>query len=234
MGALHVLSGGAARGLIAKLREDFQRQTGRTIEARFGAVGLMRDRLLAGEACDVLILTQALIEELVVAGRVLPDSARALGLVRTGVAVRSGEPVPCVETPQALKAALLAARAVYFADPAKTRAGTHLMQVVQRLGLMPELASKLRFFANGSTALQTLCEAEPADARGVLVCTHMTEILATPGVQCAGVLPKSFELATVYIAAITARSEQALAARVLIDMLATPEAAAQRRADGFE
>lgn len=234
MGALHVLSGGAARGLIARLREDFRQHTGRTIEARFGAVGVMRDRLLAGEACDVLILTQALIEELVVAGRVLPDSARALGLVRTGVAVKTGEPVPCLETPGALKDALLAARAIYFADPAKTRAGTHLMQVFQRLGLMPELAPKLRFFNNGSAALQTLSDADVAEARGVLVCTHMTEILATPGVLCAGVLPKSFELATIYTAAITVRSEQPQAARALIEMLAAPEAAANRRADGFE
>lgn len=234
MGALHVLSGGAARGLIAKLREDFHQQAGRVVEARFGAVGLMRDRLLAGEACDVLILTQALIEELVVAGRVLPGSARSLGLVRTGVAVKAGEPVPCLETPEAFKDALLAARAIYFADPAKTRAGTHLMQVFQRLGLMPELAPKLRFFNNGSAALQTLNDADAAEVRGVLVCTHMTEILTTPGVLCAGVLPKSFELATIYTAAITARSEQPQAARLLIDMLAAPEAAADRRAGGFE
>lgn len=234
MGALHVLSGGAARGLIARLREDFHRHTGRVIEARFGAVGLMRDRLLAGEACDVLILTQALIEELVVAGRVLPGSARALGLVRTGVAVRAGGPAPRVETPENLQAALRAASAVYFADPAKTRAGAHLMQVIQRLGLMPELAPKLRFFNNGSAALQTLSEVDESDARGVLVCTHMTEILATPGVLCAGLLPKGFELATLYTAAITARSDQPQAARALIDMLAAPEAAAGRRADGFE
>jgi molybdate transport system substrate-binding protein len=234
MGVLHVLSGGAARGLIARLREDFHQQTGRTIEARFGAVGVMRDRLLSGEACDVLILTQSLIEELVVANRVLPESARAIGLVRTGVAVRAGNPVPCVETPERFKAALQSARAIYFADPLKTRAGTHLMQVIQRLGLTHELMSRLRFFGNGTAALQALCEADEAEARDVLVCTHMTEILATPGVQCAGLLPKSFELTTVYTAAITTRCEQALAARVLIDLLAASETAASRRAEGFE
>ncbi len=231
MGALHVLSGGAARGLIAKLRDDFHQHTGRTIDARFGAVGLMRDRLLSGEACDVLILTQPLIEELSVAGRVVPDSPRALGLVRTGVAVKAGESVPCVETPEAFKTALLAARGIYFADPYKTRAGAHLMQVIQRLGLMPDLTRTLRFFPNGSAALQALVETEE---HGVLVCTHMTEILSTPGAQCAGLLPKSFELATIYTAAITARSEQPQTARVLIDMLAAPDAAAARRAGGFE
>jgi molybdate transport system substrate-binding protein len=234
MGELHVLSGGAARGLIAKLHDDFHHQTGRVIDARFGAVGFMRDQLLSGAACDVLILTQPLMEELAMAGRVLPSSPRALGTVRTGVAVRAGEPLPAVDTPEAFKSALLAARGIYFADPYKTRAGAHLNDVIHRLGLAGSLTRTLRHFPNGSEALRALAEADAAEARGVLVCTHMTEILTTPGVRCAGLLPKAFELATSYIVGITARSEQPQHARVLIDLLAAPAGIELRRAGGFE
>jgi molybdate transport system substrate-binding protein len=77
-------------------------------------------------------------------------------------------------------------------------------------------------------------ELATASGPGLIGCTQMTEILYTPGVQLVGVLPKEFELTTVYTAAIASRAEQPQAARLLIDMLAAPEAAPLRRAGGFE
>jgi molybdate transport system substrate-binding protein len=231
MSSLHILSGGAAQGLVQQLRGGFYNETGRAIEGHFGAVGLMRDKLLAGEPCDVLILTQSLIDELTVAGRVQPGSARALGLVRTGVAVKAGEPQPKVDTPDALKSVLLAAQGIYFPDPHKATAGIHFMHLLKRLGLDQQLAGVLRPYPNGATAMKELAT---ASGPGLIGCTQMTEILYTPGVQLVGVLPKEFELTTVYTAAIASRAEQPQAARLLIDMLAAPEAAPLRRAGGFE
>ena len=63
-GQLHLLSGGAAQGLVAQLQDRFAAESDLRIHATFGAVGVMRDKLLAGEPCDVVILTQALIEQL--------------------------------------------------------------------------------------------------------------------------------------------------------------------------
>lgn len=231
MSSLHILSGGAAQGLVQQLRGNFYNETGRAIEGSFGAVGAMRDKLLAGEPCDVLILTQALIEELTVAGRVQPGSARALGRVRTGVAVKTGEPQPRVDTPDALKAALLAARGIYVPDPRKATAGIHFMGVLRRLGLDQQLAPLLRTYPNGAAAMQAMAEAaEP----GLIGCTQVTEILYTPGVQLIALLPKEFELATVYTAAVASKAEQPQAARLLIDMLSAAEAAPLRRAGGFD
>ena len=231
MSSLRILSGGAAQGLVQQLRGHFYNETGRAIEGSFGAVGVMRDKLLAGEPCDVLILTQALIEELTVAGRVQPGSARALGVVRTGVAVKTGEPQPKVDTPDALKAALLAAQGIYFPDPVRATAGIHFMDVLKRLGIAQQVAGALRPHPNGATAMKEMAAAsEP----GLIGCTQVTEILYTPGVQLVAVLPKAFELATVYTAAVASKAEQPQAARLLIDMLATPDAAPLRRAGGFE
>ena len=61
---LKILSGGAAQGLVAALGPQFKAETGCDIDGTFGAVGAMRDRLLAGAPADVLILTSALIAEL--------------------------------------------------------------------------------------------------------------------------------------------------------------------------
>ena len=55
---VRVLSGGAAKGLIGALRPAFAECCGADIEGTFGAVGVMKEKVLAGEACDVAILTE--------------------------------------------------------------------------------------------------------------------------------------------------------------------------------
>lgn len=231
MSSLQILSGGAAQGLVSELQGKFFSEAGRAIEGTYGAVGMMRDKLLAGEPCDVIILTQALIDQLTAAGQVRGGSARALGIVKTGVAVKTGEAQPRVDTPEALKAALLEAKGIYFPDPVKATAGIHFMNVLKKLGIDAQVAPRLRPFPNGATAMREMAQAKEA---GLIGCTQKTEILYTPGVQWVDLLPKAYELATVYTAAVCTQTEQPQAAAMLIDMLVSPQAAQVRRHAGFE
>ena len=228
---MRLLSGGAAQGLVQQLRERFLRECGCATEGQFGAVGAMRDKLLAGEPCDLVILTQALVDQLAREGHVVPDSARPLGVVKTGVAVKVGEKAPEVATAQSLKAALLAAPGIYFPDPVKATAGIHFMKVLKTLGIDGQLAARLRPFPNGATAMREMSQAsEP----GLIGCTQVTEILYTQGVRLVGLLPAEFELATVYTSAVCAKAQEPLAARQFIEMLAGTDSAALRQAGGFE
>jgi len=52
---LHVLSGGAAQGVVIALAAGFRAATGYEIDGTFGAVGAMKEKLLAGTPADVLI-----------------------------------------------------------------------------------------------------------------------------------------------------------------------------------
>src|SRR5438067_1357570 len=113
---LHILSGGAASGVVKALEADFSARTGARLQGSYGAVGAMKEKLLAGAPCDVLILTSALIAELEHDGHVIPDSAAPLGRVKTGIAVRAGENKPDVTTVDGLRKALSAARGIYFPD----------------------------------------------------------------------------------------------------------------------
>ena len=228
---IEVLSGGAAQGLVTQLQVPFKKQHQADIAGTFGAVGMMKDSLLAGTPCDVIILTDVLIEQLTGSGHLLPGSARNLGVVKTGVAVKAGDTTVDVSTPEALKAALRAARGIYFPDPIKATAGIHVMKVIRALGLEQELADRLRPFPNGATAMKAMAESHE---QGLLGCTQITEILYTDGVDLVASLPTEFELATVYTAAITTASEQPRIAGALIDMLVSPGAATLRLACGFE
>lgn len=231
MKTLNLLSGGAAQGLVGQLQARFQAQSGCAINGTFGAVGMMKDKLLAGAPCDVLILTQALITQLTESGELLVGSARPLGVVKTGVAVKAGEAMPTVDSPDALKAALLAATGIYFPDPVKATAGIHFMKVLQTLGIDQEVAGRLRPFPNGATAMREMSQASEA---GLVGCTQVTEILYTPGVQLVADLPKVFELATVYTAAVCTKAAEPALAADLISLLISTEAAELRRSGGFE
>lgn len=231
MTQIHLLSGGAAFGLVSRLQDRFTADTDCTVAGTYNAVGAMRDQLLAGAPCDVVILTAALITQLEASGHVVAGSARALGTVKTGVAVKAGEAQPPVGTPEELKAALLGASGIYFPDPVKATAGIHFMNVLKQLGIDAALAGRLRPFPNGATAMAAMArDGEP----GAIGCTQVTEILYTPGVQLVAPLPQAFELATVYTAAVSRTAAQPQAAAALIDLLAGAEAAPARRSGGFD
>ena len=71
MPVLRILAGGAAQALVEKARPGFEAPTGCTIDGTFSAVGAMRDKLLAGEPADIVILSRALIDELARSGHVV-------------------------------------------------------------------------------------------------------------------------------------------------------------------
>jgi molybdate transport system substrate-binding protein len=232
--ALKILSGGAAAGLVERLRTPFRTATGLEIEGHFDAVGAMKARLDAGEDCDLVILTQALVQGLAASGQVEPGWLD-VGRVPTGVAVKLGANlpggVPGVQTPDELAAALRAARGIYFPDPVKATAGIHFMQVMRQLGVAERTTAQHRPFPNGSTAMAQMAACPEPDLIG---CTQVTEILNTPGVRLWGLLPQPLGLATVYTAGVTLRTAAPVAARVLAAMLAAPEHAAVRQQCGFD
>jgi molybdate transport system substrate-binding protein len=228
---LALISAGAAKGVVEALASRFTAATGERIDASFGAVGAMKERLLAGSPCDAIILTQALVEGLAGDGRVDAATIAPLGRVHTGVAVRERDPDVAIDAPDGLRRSLLAATSVFLPDPQNATAGIHFMSVLVKLGIREELASRLRAFPNGATAMAALAQA--TDARPV-GCTQVTEILYTRGARLVGRLPAAFELATLYSAAVCTGARDAALARCFVDLVSGDASRALRREGGFE
>ena len=228
---LRILSGGAAASAVKGIQTAFEQHTGCRIEARFSAVGEMRDALLAGSPCDLIILTKTLIKQLSDAGHVVATSSASLGKVQTGIAVKTGQEFPRVDSRASLAEAFQAARAIYCPDTLKSTAGIHFKSVLTALKLTDLLQPRLREFANGATAMKAMAEAEEPNLLG---CTQVTEINYTPGVVLVANLPKEFELATDYTLGICTQASQPELARQLSDWLTGPESEAIRRQGGFE
>jgi len=225
-----LLSGGAAQGLVTALAPQFKAATGAEIDGIFGAVGAMRDKLIAGAPADMLILTSALIGDLTRAGHVVAGSAADLGAIATGVAVRAGDPAPAIGDADAMRVALRGADGIYFPDPKLATAGIHFAKVLERLGIAGEVAPRLRTFPNGAAAMAALAAVKGGRPIG---CTQVTEILNTAGVTLVGDLPKDFALVTIYTIGICAKAQSADLARELAALLTSEATRELRRKLGF-
>lgn len=231
MSVVNVLSGGAAAAVVKGVQAQFEQETGAKVNGTFSAVGQMRDQLLAGTPCDLVILTKPLVAKLIESGHVVAGSAKSLGLVKTGVAVPAGAARPKIGNREDLAAAFRAASEIYYPDPEKATAGIHFMNVLKALGLDQELKAAFRPYPNGATAMVEMAKSK---APNVIGCTQETEINYTPGVDLVGSLPREFELATDYTLGICTKAQEPELAKKLAALVAGPASEATRRQGGFE
>jgi molybdate transport system substrate-binding protein len=213
---LRILSAGAAQAVVEEIAAAYTRDTGDRVAAEFSAVGAMKARVVAGEAVDVVILTGALIDELIASGHLAPGSRADLGRVGTGVAARAGTPLPDVSSAQALRASLLAATVVVFPDPAVATAGKVVMQACEKLGIADPLRAKMQLFPNGYAAMRWLAASGGRNEIGI---TQITEIRANKGVTYVGPLPGDLQSIAVYSAGLAAGAAAPRAAREFIARL---------------
>lgn len=203
METLNVLSAGAAQAVVERAAEAFRRDHASRCATIFGGVHAMRLRLLAGEAADVVILTDELIDDLIERQVVVAGSRVDLGTVSTGVAVRTGTWMPDVRSGLALRETLLAARAIVAPDPQFATAGRVLQAALQSLGIEEQVVPILVWAESGHAALKRLAA---GDGDHELAVVQMTEIVGSPGVCLAGPLPPELQRPSVYSAGLATAS----------------------------
>ncbi len=230
---INVLSAGACKGLFQAL---FAKQLNNgKLQAAFGAVGAMQEKLLGGEACDILVLTIPMLEKLAAQKWVVASSITPIGEVGTGIAVPATMTSwPAVHTPDVLKANLLAATSVHFPDPARATAGIHFKSVLDQLNIYAALESRCHLYPNGATAMAALASGSRALGHMPIGCTQVSEILYTPGVSLVAELPPPFVLRTVYAAALTPAGLESPRALEMINKLCSSKSLVLRHKGGFK
>jgi molybdate transport system substrate-binding protein len=161
---------------------------------------------------------------------VVPASIADVGLVETALAVRSRDPKVSVRDAATLRAAFLAADAIFVPDTKASTAGIHVAKVLEQLGIAGEVAARLKIYPNGATAMRHMAASNAARPIG---CTQSTEIISTEGVVLSGSLPRGCDLATMYTAGVTIKAAHAPQAQALIDLLIGADRQASRTAAGF-
>lgn len=227
---LRVLAAGATESTVRDAVKDFEKESGHSVVVSFGAVGALRDKILAGDPADLTIVTPVIVEQLEAKGVVRPGSRVDLGRVGGGIAVRVGAPRPAVGTAEELKQALLKADEVYYADPKTATAGAHLLAVADRLGVGQEVRRKGHTSPGGREAMAAMARSK-ASAIGL---TQASEILAVPEVVLVGPYPGDLQNSTTYSGIVLTRSARADAAASFLRFLASPRVQARFARAGFE
>src|SRR3984957_15108952 len=160
MSALNILSGGAAQGLVGSLAAEFKQRTGLDISGEFGAVGAMATKLREGTPTDILVLTSALIATLAGEKLVEGTSIKDVGRVETALAVRDADPLVSAPDAASLRAVFLAADAIFVPDTKASTAGIHVAKVLSQLGIADEVASRLKIYPNGATAMRHMADTD--------------------------------------------------------------------------
>ena len=215
---------------VATLAQQFAKPTGETPEIVFEPMGALQARLAAGETADVLILATPAIDALDKAGALELNRREDLARAPIGIAIRDGATAPDIATPEAFKAALVAAHAIALSDPAVGgSAGIYLRDLFARLGLADMIAAKTVRQKSGVAAADAVGRGE-AD----LAMTFIPELLQGKGVRILGPLPPPYGHVTSYGAAVSASSTMGDEARAFIAVLRAPAARDVWIAAGFE
>src|SRR5262249_42485782 len=146
-------------------------------------------RRAQSESSDVVIATDAVLADLARAGLVVDATRADLARTAVGVGTLRGAPSLEVSSPDALRRALLAARAIAYPDPANgATAGIHMAAVIERLGIADALKTRTRLRASGAASCEAVAQGEAE-----LVLTQISEILADPRVVLQGPLPRELQ-----------------------------------------
>ena len=227
---LHVLAAGATESTMRAMVGIFEREAGTGVKLTYGAVGLLRDKIYAGEPADLTIVTPAIIEQLLAKGLVRPETRTDVGRVGGGIAVRMGAARPAVGTADELKQALLAAQEIYYANPATATAGAYFLKVADQLGVMDAVKQKGRTGAGGKEAMEMMARST-ADAIGL---TQISEILSVKEVVLIGPYPGNLQAMTTYTGIMMAKTPHAEAAQAFLRWLKSPAVQAKFKEAGYE
>jgi molybdate transport system substrate-binding protein len=221
-----VLSVLPLKPLLAELGPQFERATGHHLVIKYDVSAALKRQIDAGETFDVAVLLPAIIDDLTKQGKVAVGTRTDISRAAVGVAVKKGAPKLDIGSPEALKNTLVNAKSIAYS--AEGGSGTYFKGLLERLGITAEVHSKLRPLASSAVV--------PSVANGEveLAVISPPAILAEPGVDLVGIMPKELQQYVIYTAGVGTVSKEADAAKALLKYLTTPAAISVMKVKGLE
>src|SRR5688500_11270649 len=196
---------------LIELVPKFEREKGYALDVTYGAGPELAKKISSGIRADIFVGPEEFSGPLIEEGRLVGSSRTAFAHSSAVIAVKEGAPKPDISSPEKLKEALLAAKAICYTRGAS---GIHFEQACERLGIKDVIAAKLVKPRPGEMVGPVLVR-EEADI-GV---QQPAELLPVPGVEIVGPLPQALRQTIVYGATVFSGSTQTEKNQAFIDFM---------------
>jgi molybdate transport system substrate-binding protein len=208
---MKVLCTNGVKAVTVELIPAASRALGTSIDVDYASTKALTDKIAAGATGDLAVLSAEAIDELIAKGVLQQGSRIDLAKSVIGVAVRSGTREPDIGTAEALKAALLVAKAVVYSKTGIS--GMYMPELFAKLGVTEQIAPKAVIPTSGSVG-EALARGD-----GDIGLQQVSELLPIAGIKVVGPLPDAVQLVTVFSVGIFSSATEPQAARTLVEQL---------------
>jgi len=223
---VHVMISAGFYQVYSELGPAFERESGHhLVTTRGPSMGdspeAIPTRLARGEAADVVILDGGIADELGKKGLVRADSKADLARSLIGMVVRSGAEKPDINSVEALRKTLLAAKSIAYSD---SGSGTYLSTTLfPKLGIAEQVASKSRKVRGPPSGEPVAAVVARGEAE--IGFQQVSELIHVPGITYVGTIPAEVQPAIFFAGALTKTVQEPEAASALIRFLTSANAA---------
>jgi len=232
-GDVHVMISAGFYQVYSELAPTFERSGHHLVTTRGPSMGdspeAIPARLARGETADVVILDGGVADELGKKGLVRADSKIELARSLIGMVVRAGAAKPNIDSVEALRSTLLAAKSIAYSD---SGSGTYLSTVLfSKLGIADQIAAKSRKVRGPPSGEPVAAVVARGEAE--IGFQQVSELIHVPGISFVGTIPSEVQPLIFFAGALTTTTQQTDEATALIRFLASPEAAPAIKAAGL-
>lgn len=221
---LQILAGGGIAAPVREIAARFEARSGTRTVIRFGTTPELV-RLATTSAFDLGVVPQDVLDHAAARRRFAPSPPVAIARAGIAIAVKKDADRPNIATPDALRRALLGARAIASIPASAT--GTQLAAIYAELGISAEMEGKVRALSG---------PAQIADAVAAGDCdlgVFLINVLADPRLDIVGPLPAEIQREVVFVTGLAADPPQQTVARSFMELLRSPEATDIIRSKGM-
>jgi molybdate transport system substrate-binding protein len=215
------------KGPMDRIGPKFERTTGHRLAVKYAPSALLQKQIDAGEPFDVVLIFPTVVDQLIKQGKIAAGTRVDIASAGLGVAIKTGAAKPNLQTAEAFKRMLLASTSIAYAGQGPS--GVHLIGLLDRLEIAQEVKPKLKPMSAGSQVVGPVARGEVE-----IGIVSIPFILAEPGVELAGPLPRELQDYVHYSSGVGISAQDTNAAKAFVSYFRQAESAEVLRAHGLE
>ncbi len=213
---LKVMADAPVGPALSKVADLYRQETNTHVDLVLAPSPVVKQKIEAGEAADMVIVQPDFVDELAKAGKLSAGDRPIIGRVGIGLGTRSDRPAWDISTPEKLKQNLLGVDTLSFN---KVQSGNYFATVLKRLGIAEILEPKIV-----RTSPTGIFEPVLKGHRNDVAAGTIPLIVTNPGIRYLGPLPGDLQGYLTYTAVPLTSTQQRGAVEAFIGFLTSSKA----------